>query len=101
ARGDAARDVVDDPEHADQRSRVDRSVTGLVVEGDVAAGDRGAQFEASVRQAVDGLPELPHDLGVLRRAEVQAVGDRGRGRTRDGDVAVRLGESQLRTRVRV
>src|SRR5690606_5478950 len=101
ARRYAARDVVDDAEHAHERGRVDRGVAGLVVEGDVAAGDRSAQLVASVGETIDSLPELPHDLGVLGGAEVQAVGDGGGHGAGDGDVAVGLGEGQLRARVGV
>ena len=59
-------DVVDHAEHADHRRRQDRRVAGLVVEGDVAAGDRDAELEAAVGKAGRGLRELPHHLGVLR-----------------------------------
>ena len=45
--------------------------------------------------------ELPHHLGVLGRAEVQAVGDRERHGAGGGDVAVGLGERELRAGVRV
>ena len=68
-------DVVVHAQHADHRRRVDRDVAGLVVEADVAAGDRQAQLAAAVGQAADGLGELPHHLGLLGGAEVQAVGD--------------------------
>ncbi len=81
--------------------RVDRDVAGLVVEADVAAGDRDAELEAAVGEAGDGLRELPHDARVLGRAEVEAVGDRERHRTGGGDVAVGLGQRQLRAGVRV
>ena len=63
------------PSTAIDGRRVDRHVAGLVVERDVAAGDGDAELEASVAEALDGLGELPHDLGVLGGAEVQAVGD--------------------------
>ena len=101
AAGDAAADVLVHAEHADDRRRVDRDVAGLVVEADVAAGDRQAELAAAVGQAADGLGELPHDLGLLRGAEVQAVGDGERLGAGDGDVAVGLGQVQLRAGVRV
>ena len=101
ARRHAARHVVDGAEHGDHRGRVDRHVAGLVVEADVAAGHRDPELEAAVGQPLDRLRELPHDLGVLGAAEVQAVAHRDRGRARDGDVAVRLGEGELRSAVRV
>ena len=96
-----ARDVVDRAEHRDHRRRVDRHVAGLVVEADVAARHRDAEFEAAVGQALDSLRELPHHLGVLGRPEVQAVAHRDRGRAGHRDVAVRLGERELRSPVRV
>src|SRR5699024_3083085 len=93
--------VVNGSQNRDHRGRQDRGVTGLVVEGDVAAGDRDLDVDAAVGQAVDRLAELPHDLRVLRGAEVQAVGDGHRGRTRGGDVAVGLAQRELRTHARV
>ena len=75
---DAAAHVVDDAEHADHRGGQDRRGTGLVVEADVAAGDRNAQRRTAIRETADGLRELPHHAGVLGRAEVEAVGDRDR-----------------------
>ena len=56
---------------------------------------------AAVHQPADRLGELPHHRRVLRRAEVEAVGDGDRLSTADGDVAVRLGQGQLRAGVRV
>src|SRR5690606_19284404 len=97
----AAADVVVDAEDAHDGGRVDRRVARLVVEADVAAGDRDAEVVAGVRQALDRAGELPHDARVLRGAEVEAVGDGQGPRARGGDVAVRLGQRQLRARVRV
>ena len=57
--------------------------------------------QAAVGEPADRLGELPHHGRVLGRAEVQAVGDRQRTRAGRGDVAVRLGQRQLRARVRV
>ena len=95
------RHVVDHAEHGDDRGRVDRLVAGLVVERDVAAGDGDLELEASVGQALDGFAELPHHLGVLRGAEVEAVADGDRGGAGDGDVAVRLREGELGALARV
>ena len=74
---------------------------GLVVEADVAAGDRDAEGGAAVREAAHGLLELPHHARILGRTEVQAVGDGLGGGAGDGDVAERLGQRELRTGVRV
>ena len=98
---DAARHVIDDTQHGDHGGRVDGHVARLVVERDVAARDGDLEFEASVGKPLDGLAELPHDLGVLGRAEVQAVAHRNRCGTRGRNVAERLGEGELRAAVRV
>ena len=98
---DAPVDVVDHAEHADDRRREDRRGAGLVVEADVAAGDRNAKRRTAVGETADRLTELPHHRRVLRRAEVEAVGHRDRRRAGDGDVAVRLGQRELRAGVRV
>ena len=100
ARG-AAGDVVEDPEHADDRGRQDRRVAGAVVEGHVAAGDGDAELAAAVGQTAAGLGERPHHLGVLGGAEVQAVGHGHRHRAGRGDVAAGLGQRQLRAGVGV
>ena len=74
---------------------------GLVVEADVAAGDRDAQRLAAVGQPAHRLGELPHHRRVLRRAEVQAVGHRQRPGAGGGHVAVGLGQRQLGPGVRI
>ena len=73
ARGQAPVDVVDDAHDGDDGRGVDRHVAGLVVERHVAARHRDAQLEAAVGETLDGAGELPHHLGVLGAAEVQAV----------------------------
>src|SRR5665811_361223 len=80
---------------------MDRRVAGLVVQRDVAAGHRDAERPAALRDASHGLCELPHDTRVLRRAEVQAVRDRQRHGPGSRDVAVGLGQRELRTGIRV
>src|SRR5690606_9689196 len=77
-------------------SRVDRRIAGLVIERNVAARDGYLQSEARVRESFYRSGELPHDLGVLGAAEVQAVRHRGGHGTRSCDVAVRFGERELR-----
>ena len=101
ARGGARGDVLDHAEHRDDRRRQDRGLAGLVVEADVAAGDRDAELEAGVLEAAAGLGELPHHGRVLGRAEVEAVADRHRRRPARRDVAVGLREGELRAGVRV
>ena len=101
AGGKPAAYVVDHPEHPDHRGGQDRRRPSLVVKADVAAGDRYAKGRAAIGQSAHGLRELPHHPGILRRTEVEAVGDRDRGGAGDGDVAVRLGQGQLSTGVRI
>ena len=74
---------------------------GLVVEADVAAGDRGAQGPAGLGEPAGRLGELPHHRRVLGRAEVEAVGHRERSRAGARHIAVGLGQRQLRTVMRV
>ena len=64
-----------------------------IVERDVSAGHGHAHLLAGVRKPGDRLDELPHGIRVLRRTEVQAVGDRQRLRAHGANVAVRLGQS--------
>ena len=96
-----ARRVLDQPDDADDRRRIDRLAVGLVVEADVAAGDRDVQRAARVGHAFDRLDELPHDLGPLGVAEVQAVGRADRDAAGAGDVARRLGDRQHRAAPRI
>ena len=76
-------------------------VAGLVVEADVAAGDRDAEGGAAVGEAADRLGELPHYRRVLGRAEVQAVRHGQRPRAGRRHIAVRLGQRELGSRVGV
>ena len=71
---DASGYVVDNAEHTNNWGWVDGYVAGLVIEGDVTAGDRDGHCEAAVGETSRGLLELPHDLRVFRGAEVAAVG---------------------------
>src|SRR5581483_4836800 len=100
-RWDAPSYVVKHTKDADDGRGQDCSRTGLVVEADIAAGDRNAKRRTAVGDTADRLGELPHHTGVFRRSEVQAVGDGDGGRAGDGDVAVGLGERELRPGVRV
>ena len=99
--GNAAGDVVDHAEDADHRGGQDRGGPGLVVETDVAPGDRDAQRRGAVGQPPHRMGELPHHARVLRGPEVQAVGHRDRRGTGDRDVAVGLGQRELRAGVGV
>ena len=70
--------MLEEPDDADDGRRVDGSPVGLVVEADVAAGDRHVERATGLADALDGLRELPHDVRPFRVAEIQAVGDRHR-----------------------
>ncbi len=67
----------------------------LVVERDVAAGDRRAEHAAGVAHPADRFLELVEDLGALGVPEVEAVGDRHGARAGAGDVARGLGDGDL------
>src|SRR5215211_2172057 len=100
ARG-AACHIVDHTKYADHRRWQDRHTPSLVVEADVSAGHWGAQDAAAVHEPAYGLAELPHDRGVLRRSEIEAVGDRQRLRPSSRNIAVRLRQCKLRACVRI
>ena len=69
-----------------------------VVEADVAADDGDLEGQARLGHAVDGLRQLPHHLGVLGVAEVEAV-DEGHGPGPGaGHVERRLGHGHGRAR---
>ena len=95
------RDIVDDTEHADHRRGQNRGLARLVVERDVAAGDGDIQLAGAIGKPVHSFAELPHHVGVLRGAEVQAVGHRDGAGTGHCDIAVRLGQCEARAHIRV
>ena len=80
-------DILEQPDHADGRRRRDRAPLGLVVEAHVAADHRHAQRDTRVADAAHRLGELPHHLGLLGIAEVEAVGDAERLGAGADDVA--------------
>ena len=86
---------------ADDRRRVDGAAVGLIVEADVAAGDRRVQRAAGLADALHGLRKLPHDRRAFGVAEVQTVGCGQGARSGAGDVARRLGDRQHRSTLRV
>ena len=93
--------IVQNAKDAHHRSRQDRGVASLVVEAHVAACHRNAELQASVGEARNGSFELPHDGGIFRRTEVEAICHGQRNGTGRRYVAVRLGQSQLGTLVGV
>jgi len=85
---DSVINIVDNTQDTGKRSRQDGGIAGLVVEGDITAGDGHTAVGAGVSQAVDGFFELPHNGGFFRVTEVQAVGDGDGAGTGGGNVAV-------------
>ena len=81
--------------------RIDRAVGALVVEADVAAGDRRVEGAATLGQAADRFPQLPEDLRVARAAEIEVVSGAQRDGAGAGQVSRRLGHGQLAAFVRV
>ncbi len=59
---------------ADHRRGIDAFAQRLVVQADVAAGDRRLEEAAGFGHAFDRFHQLRHDLGPLGIAEVQVVG---------------------------
>ena len=68
--------VLEHAHAADDRRRVDRPATALVVERDVAGDDRGAEDLAGLRHARDRLAQRIRRARSLGVAEVEAVRDR-------------------------
>ena len=101
AAADDAIRMLEQADDADDRRGIDRPAVRLVVQADVAAGDRHAERAAGLADALDGLRELPHDRGPLGVAEVEAVGRAERTGAGAGDVARRFGHREHRAAPRV
>ena len=97
----AADQVLDHAEQADHGCRIDVTAPALVVQTDVAADARDAEGEQSLGHAVDRPGQLPHDLGMFRVAEVQAVDHRQRLGSDHGQVHHRLADRHQSADVRV
>ena len=93
ARAAGARGV-NQPQRADHRGGIDVAAPALVVEADIAAHDRDGQPPAGFAHPVDRLRKLPHDLGVLGVAEVEAVDEGHRPGPHAGHVEGRLRHDQ-------
>src|SRR5438270_8021596 len=95
--------VFEDTHDSEHRRGVNAFAERLVIKTHVAAGDGDLQLLASLGDAVDGLRELPHDVRLLRVAEVQAIGrtDGRRARTRDFAGSLRYGVHRADTRIEV
>ncbi|CAB4347490.1 unannotated protein [freshwater metagenome] len=64
---------IDHTEHSDHRSGINIGALRLVIQTDVSTDDRRVKRHAGFRHAIDGLRQLPHDLGMFRVTEVQTV----------------------------
>ena len=78
-----------------------RAAVRLVVERDVPGHDRQPQRLAGRAHPLDRLGELPADLGLLRVAEVEAVGEAEGLSSGTGDVARSLEHGERAARERV
>ena len=99
--GDHAIGVLEQPDHRNDRSRINGAAVRLVVETHVAPGDRHAERAACRADAFDRSGKLPHDRRPFGVAEVQAIGRAQRPRAGAGDIARRLGYSKDRALVRI
>ena len=97
----AAGDVIHNAHHRHHGGRVNSLATGLVVQGHVTAGHRNTQLHAAISQAANSLSELPHDVRVLGRTEVQAVRHSHGACTNGRNVTVRLSQGRASTLVRI
>ena len=68
---------------------------GLVVKRDIARHDGEVERAAGFAHAVDGLDDLAHDLGLLRIAEIQTIGDAPGACADRSDVAPGFGDRLL------
>ena len=100
-RPDEPADIVEQADDPDLGRRRDRPAGRLVVERDVAAGDRQVERPAGVGQAPDAFLELPECLRPGRVGVVQAVRHAERPGAGDRHVAGRLGHAQRRAEPRV
>src|SRR5882757_4262311 len=90
-----ARDVrliFDEANHSDRWRWIDHAGGALVVEADVAAGDRRVKRAASLGEAFDALAQLPEIFRFVRIAEIEIVGHRHWPRTAADKIPGRLGD---------
>ena len=80
---------------------IDAFAQSFVVEADIATGDGNFKLFARFGDAVDHLRELPHDVRLLRVAEVEAVGCADRRSSRASHVARGFGDGVHRTQARI
>src|SRR5689334_2785863 len=88
--------IFDHANDAEHRRWQHGAAVGFVIEADVSAGDGNVERAAGRTHAFDGTRELPHDLGLLRIAEVEAIGCTDRRAAGARHVARRFGDRELR-----
>ena len=93
--------VVHDADDADDWRGINSGAQRLVIERNIAAGNRRSERIARLGNAVDRIRKLCHDFWLLRIAEVEAVGCGDRRRTATGDLASCLGHRVHRTKLGV
>ena len=99
--GDMLRNIVHNSDHGDGWGRRNRLTIGFIIEADVAADYGYFQSLAGRPHAVNGLDELPHHLGLLRVAKIEAVGQGDRSGPADGQIARALGNRNRRPSIGV
>ena len=95
-RTDQGGDVIEQTDHPDLGRRRDGARGRLVVERDIAAGDREPEGPTRVGETADALAKLPERLGPRRVAVVEAVRHAQRPGARDGHVPGGLRDRQRR-----
>src|SRR6266705_6972075 len=93
--------VLENAQDADDRRGIDRFAEGLVIEADVPAGDWCGEGGAGFGDTVDGLAELPHQFGLFRAAEVEAIRGRDGPRAAASHVARRFRDGVHRAHARI
>src|SRR6266571_2278059 len=93
--------VLENAQDADDRRGIDRFAEGFVIEADVPASDRRAQRGASFADSIDRLRKLPHQFGLFRAAEIEAVRGRDGPRAAASHVARRFRDGVHRAHTRI
>ena len=100
-RRDSLRHIVQNANNPQHRRRINSFALGLVVERNIAAGDRCPQCRAGLSNSVDRRRKLRHDLRLLGIAEVQTIRRRHRRRAGHRNLACGFGHGVHRTQFRI
>ena len=85
--------LFDDSYHRHRGRRINGSQgTALVVEGNIASGDRSIEGAATLCQTPDRFLELPEDLRIVRVTEIEIVGRAHGDRSGTGQITASLGD---------